>query len=74
MCYLMGFDEDFAKKAQVHIFDWAKNKREKRIAHRAAAKIRMKAAWDKKTEAQKDIVRKRVREQSAERRRKRTPA
>jgi hypothetical protein len=24
--YIMAFDEDFAKKAQVHIFDFAKNK------------------------------------------------
>ena len=55
---MIGFDEDFALKAQMHIGDWAKRKRESRIAHRAAAAKRSKARWKSMKDAQREKRRK----------------
>ena len=55
----------------MHIFDIAKSKREHRIAHKAAARIRQRAVLQNLTEAQKDVRRKKNAERMRRNRRKR---
>ena len=62
LSYLIGFDEDFAKKAQVHVTYFAKQKRERRIAHRS------KSRWANASEAALDAARRRSREHARRKR------
>lgn len=70
MAYLIGFDEDFATSAQVHIWDRAKHKREKRIANRAAQRMRQQAMWENMTDAERKEERERKKRERQKRERK----